>query len=695
LREQLFLRSNGECERGCGRTIELDTFHAAHLRAHANGGPEIESNLAAWCTRCNYEQGAADVADTRMPPREWQLEAHDQIVRRIIADGAATVSAAPGSGKTVFAALVFEALYAADVVDRMVVLAPRRTLVNQWVGALLANRHLQLKGNDALERKGQHGVVLTYQALLNPKTVETLRLKARQSRTLLVLDEVHHVGEPADGGAQPAWARSVADFAGTVDHDLHVAVLNLSGTLWRSNAGERISTVRYSTLPDGKLESLVDFEVGAERLIMAGQLRALDLYRLGAQVRMSDMTQTEVVDSKIADLDEKPARFVIASLAGSDDWRQSFVQSVLERLEQAHRSLDNYHAKALIVAARQEDARALQTEVNLQMRQRGLRPLADIATSDDDHAADVLERFKKKQQVGVLCTVDMAGEGYDCPDIVVVGYATNKLTTLYVRQVVARAMRVTERERELGRILPAAIVVPDVALLVDKLVEYLAPFMHQVYQADAAIPPGGEIERSDGQMPLLPRFQLEDITAGEETVTVAHIDGTRYDFQGELVARVARELEAVQLPPSFAPRVLVAAKRTVGDLLDSRPFEGLSSDAAALEDFVTGGQPPTPPSAPHRPHVPPTEAFDSIEARCKLMQEQLKRWESWWHFNGISPIAVFASEANRAAGISKGARPRADLAQLERALEHERSTIATLCQQTGAVPPRGLRRQER
>lgn len=57
----------------------------------------------------------------------------------------------------------------------------------------------------------------------------------------------------------------------------------------------------------------------------------------------------------------------------------------------------------------------------------------------------------------------MAGEGYDCPDIAVVGYATNKLTTLYVRQVVARAMRIPDAERRLGRILPAAIVVPDVA----------------------------------------------------------------------------------------------------------------------------------------------------------------------------------------------------------------------------------------
>lgn len=689
LRAKLFARSRGVCERpGCERAIEFEAFHVAHLRAHVNGGPEIEANFAAWCTRCNYEQGSRDFADTRLKPREWQLEALDGVVQRITRDGAATVSAAPGAGKTVFAGLVFEALYAADVVDRMVVLAPRRTLVDQWATALLTARHVQLKTHQPLERRGQDGVVLTYQALLSPDTLEALSLKARQSRTLLVLDEVHHVGEPTDGGTQLAWARAVADFAGTVDRDLHVRVLNLSGTLWRSKPSERISTVRYRSLPDGRLESLVDYEVSSERLILAGQLRALDLYRLGAQVRMSDLTQLEFVESTIADLDERPARVAIGQLAKSAAWRKSFVESVLERLEQAHRSLDNYHAKALIVASRQEDARLLQAEVNRQMERRGLRRLADIATSDDDNAALVLERFKSAKRAGVLCTVDMAGEGYDCADIVVVGYATNKLTTLYVRQVVARAMRVTDQERRLGRILPAAIVVPDVPELVDKLVQYLAPFLHEVFQADPANSPVGEMHRADGQLDLFARYQVEDIRAGPEYVTVAHTDGTRYDFDGGLVAQVARELEAVQLPPSFAPRVLVAAKRTVGDLLDSRPFEGLGTDAAALERFVTRDPSKSPPSTGKQVTH---EAFDSIEARCKLMQRKLRALEGWWSYNGNSGIALFVSDANRAAGIPKGGRERADLSQLERALAYESRVVAAYCQEASKQPPRGLR----
>jgi len=64
----------------------------------------------------------------------------------------ATVAAAPGAGKTVFASLVFEDLRNSGRVDRMVVLAPRRTLVMQWHDSLFRNRHVELRPNSEVER---------------------------------------------------------------------------------------------------------------------------------------------------------------------------------------------------------------------------------------------------------------------------------------------------------------------------------------------------------------------------------------------------------------------------------------------------------------------------------------------------------------------------------------------------------------
>src|SRR4051812_933340 len=109
LRERLYLRAAGLCER-CGTPIEPDSFHAAHLRAHVHGGALVEDNLGAWCPRCNLTWGAEDVEDTRVAPREWQWNALEQVVEQIVGTRVATVAAAPGAGKTVFASLVFEAL---------------------------------------------------------------------------------------------------------------------------------------------------------------------------------------------------------------------------------------------------------------------------------------------------------------------------------------------------------------------------------------------------------------------------------------------------------------------------------------------------------------------------------------------------------------------------------------------------------
>lgn len=682
LREHVFARSGGVCQRaGCEAVITLETFHAAHLRAHASGGPLHESNLEAWCARCNLTIGARNAGDNRLRPREWQLQALDEVIGTIARTGAATVSAAPGAGKTVFAGLVFEALYEAGLVDRMLVLVPRRGLANQWSDELAAKRHVQLKPHSAIERAGQHGAAVTYQSLGSRDQLEAHRLQVAHRRTLLVLDEVHHVGDRPDG-MLPAWARNVTELAGDVEHNsLHVAgVLNLSGTLWRSDQREKISTVRYRTLDDNRLESLVNFEVTVAELVARGELRPIDLYRLSAHVRLADYQNLEHVEGDLSDLDEKPARAAMASLSSIGSWRSSFVKSVLDRLEVANRALEGHHVKGLIVANRQDAARAFYREVDRQMTERGLRPLAALAVSDDGPDAQrTLENFRAQKRVGVLCTVDMAGEGYDCPDIAVVGWASNKLTSLYVRQVTARAMRVTGRERELERVIPAAVVVPDAQQLVEQLVAYLAPFTHEVLLPSEDTRDGDGELGGGGFLPL-PRWVLEEATRGDnEFVTVPYADGSREDVDSELAQRLAVELERANVQGIFAARIIAATRRTVGDLLASRPFESLSPDAAALEQLSTGAV-----------AVAEAEAnrTGSIEAQASMLAAQIDRLARWWQINGDTPAAYFNREINQAAGITGGKRSTASVEKLKRARDAAREKVSAYCRQTGVKPPR-------
>lgn len=664
LREELYQASGGVCQK-CGAAITLDTFHVAHLRAHAHGGALVEGNLEAWCAPCNLTYGAADVSDTRLQPREWQRKALDPVVARIIRDKVATVSAAPGAGKTVFAGLVFDSLRELDVVDRLLVLAPKLTLLDQWADSLYATRHIELKPGGEIERAGQDGIVQTYQSL-SARTVEIHRREAERARTLLVLDEVHHVAERVRGKAA-AWAQNVTDLAGTVDQDIHVAgVLNLSGTLWRSHPRERISTVRYE-LADDRLVSSVDFDVPPELLIDMRELRPIDLYRLDARVRIQDWAQLEIIESNLADLDEYQARaFAGSASVVSSEWKQAFVSSVLDRLRHAHESLDFYPAKALIVASRQDEARAFREEVDRQMRERGLRPLAEVAVSDDRDAARTLERFRTSKRVGVLCTVDMAGEGYDCPDIAVIGYASRKMTALYVRQVVARAQRVTERERELARVIPAAVVVPDIEPLVEQLVAYLAPMTHEVMIEDE--PPEPQ-PRELGLGITQQRYVVDDVDPQGGTVTVPQSDTVDH-FDSAEIALLAKRLESVNVPSVYAPRIAVASRRYVSDLYHSRPFERLTPAGSALESMV---QPP--------------KRSDSIEDQARILKSKLSRFGRWWEKNGDTPVAKFAGQVNTAGGIPNGGRDHASVEQLKAAEQFASRAIADYCNRTGTRPP--------
>jgi len=248
-----------------------------------------------------------------------------------------------------------------------------------------------------------------------------------------------------------------------------------------------------------------------------------------------------------------------------------------------------------------------------------------------------------------------------------------------VRQVIARAMRVTDRERELGFIIPAAIVVPDVPVLVEILMSYLAPFTHEVLKADDEDlfmeRRVRQVEREHGMQ--LFRFDVQEaVSTGDDSVSVAYADGSSEQIEAIIAARFAVELERVGVPGTFSPRALAAHRRTVGDLLVERPFEsGLSTFAPKTEP------------------EPPTSEPTSIEDQAKMFARQLDRLAGWWHINGDTPAANFNNQANQIGGIRTGGRKQASPAQLERSLNWMIEEIIAHCQQTGKRPPRFIGRR--
>jgi len=412
--------------------------------------------------------------------------------------------------------------------------------------------------------------------------------------------------------------------------------------------------------------------------VREGLLRPPDLFRVGAKVEIVDLATAQITVSAIADLDDDAAaRVALRRLNLQPDWVTELVRVTIQELEIRHRDSKGKPVKALIVTQRQDMARAFEKEVNRQMAERRLQPLADcVISADGPDAYRRLDDFRKQGRVGVLCTVGMAGEGYDCPEIAVVTYATNVQTTQYIRQVVARGQRVTQWEREGRGPLSAAIILPDVPDLVRQFTGILAPMVHDI-EVPQQPTPNQDAPTGPGS-PAAP-WSDKDLVgvqdAALEIVSAVSTSGS-FDVDPALADLLAPILREVNLPESSWPRFAQAI-----DLLNQqRPFE--RPILAKPQGAVAVAERP----APVRRPLTPREHHD-------LVRRQLVEATRWWaQFpakKGGQAVPLFVNEIYRHAGIRKldDATPE----QLKRAFAAAMRRIQRYCIDSGTPLPRWAR----
>ena len=343
---------------------------------------------------------------------------------------------------------------------------------------------------------------------------------------------------------------------------------------------------------------------------------------------------------------------------------------MLDELEKRYRDLGKAVVKALIVTPFQDVARQYGDEVNRQMRQRGLTPFAECVVSDDGpDAYRRLQAFRTSRQPGVLCTVGMAGEGFDCPEICVIGYATRVLTPLYVRQVLARAQRISEAERQRGKRLTAAVVVPDHDLVVDVFREVLTPMVHVAETSQPT--PAADRPRGAGSAASDPRHVLHIDGAGVGVVTpvceaTADVPIDEVKFYEELAPKY-------DLFQSDAPRIALLIR----DAAKQHPFDVPVPSPTATATFEL--------AAPR----PMTAREENDVKRAPL--NQLSRWVARF---GPPALAVdkFTAAIKREAGITD--LRYASGAQLDRAWTIGADIIRRHCAETGLPLPRSVRASE-
>jgi len=434
----------------CGERLPED-FQAHHVIPWSDGGLTRVPNGQAVCPGDCHRQ-ALIKPPAGLTLREWQKKALPTFLALLERPHFATLMAAPGAGKTLFAALLTRALIDANLIDRVVHIVPNRALRKQTreayreVGILLGVK-------DVIEYKTDDGVACGYQALF-PDNLRKMSEYAEEGRTLYVLDEVHHLGD----AAATAWAQNVTQLVGELKSP-RARVLNMTGTLFRSSRSQRIATVDYRTNAEGQLESKADDEIGTWELITQRELRNVHLYTYDATFELVNLTDETVEDVRFLDVNEReqPSEAIRQMLSDEDYMRRILAVAEEARREQEYAAGGQQAFKMLVISNGIKHANRIEKIC----KELGVAEgRVYKATSDNTEAHREIERFRDLNRSAVLIGRDMITEGFDCPDLAVLVHLTSRSARLFINQAVARIMRLSPWERTTGKVLPARVIIP-------------------------------------------------------------------------------------------------------------------------------------------------------------------------------------------------------------------------------------------
>jgi hypothetical protein len=394
--------------------------------------------------------------------------------------------------------------------------------------------------------------------------------------------------------------------------------------------------------------------------LIGTQLRPPDAYVYTGQATLLDLRTDQEILADIADLSHQQRSAAIGQAYESREWVKGFTGEALRMLQRQQVTIGpDEPLKLLYVANNRRAARRAADAINQHMND----DFARLVVSDEPGALRTLRQATKERQPCAIVAVRMVTEGFDCPEVSTIAYASNWVAPLFVTQMMARAMRITATERAQKMILPAQFLIPDHAALRDAFAAALQPIMHVIKELEQI-----ETPTRDGIYgePRLPRFQLLDLSDPElrNATVIGEADG---DIPAAELTEWERELGSLGVPLPFVPRVALAARRV-------RKWPRLYS-AAEVD----------------RPDVEVRDA--DPRAVNKVLRGRMSKISNWMyvhlpHDGRWTNIKEFQYRANQAAGIDSRADATHD--QLATAIAWMTARVYEHCEQRNEKAPSWL-----
>lgn len=378
--------------------------------------------------------------------RQWQKEALTKASTWFLSgdgDKRFLINAAPGSGKTIAACTIAKHLIVEGEIDRVVVIAPRTEVVNQWADdfKLVTGRFMgKVTARDGDLYSAGMDLCATWAAVNGMQ--DAIQAICMQQNVLVICDEHHHAAIKAAWGDNAGSAFEMAKFA-----------LILTGTPIRSDGAESL----WLAYDDN---GQIDHPEEGSYTLTYGQAVDLEYCRPVTFHRHNGHFNVSLDDGRSVSITESGTSEIPKSYK-----RIPGIQSVLNfyRLactplyekDKTTPQLDGYQGTILKAASeklsdlrlRMPDAGGLVIAPNIHMAEymarvleliEGERPT--IVHSDLPNADSRIKAFRNNQKRW-LVSVAMISEGVDIRRLRVLTYLPFSTTELSFRQAIGRVVR--------------------------------------------------------------------------------------------------------------------------------------------------------------------------------------------------------------------------------------------------------------
>lgn len=343
------------------------------------------------------------------------------------------VSAGVGSGKTLLSGLISAYLLNKGDIDRVIYVCPNRAIRRRVIEDFRRlNIHLAT-GDRAKHRDGEsshlNGMVLTYSALI--RHAEAQGKLCDLSRTLVVFDEIHHLGDELPWGES---TKSAFEFRAA-------CVLGLSGTPYRID-NRAIPFVKYDPVDsEGMRIFAADFTYTLGKSILDGVCRRPVFHWLDGDVsvKVPDGSKVIVTFKEELPINLANRRLNGAVRAGSAS-RSQAIHRAIEFCRRTHRKLIIFVGGD---SSRKDGGgvRDASEFLPAELRSHGIRAseMCFVVAEDKDAPAKIAGFGDS--EAWILIAVNMVSEGVDIPALSAALFLTSITARATTIQRIGRALR--------------------------------------------------------------------------------------------------------------------------------------------------------------------------------------------------------------------------------------------------------------